>query len=31
VEEGVLSSNGCHLANLALRRGQVVRWAEVQG
>ena len=30
-EEGVLSSNGCHLANLALRRGQVVRWAEVRG
>ena len=27
---GVLSANGSHLANLALRRGQVVRWADVK-
>jgi predicted dehydrogenase len=29
-EDGVLSSDGSHLANLALRRGQVVRWADVK-
>lgn len=29
-EEGVKSSNGSHLANLALRRGQVVQWADVR-
>jgi predicted dehydrogenase len=30
-EEGVKAADGSHLANLALRRGQVVRWKDVQG
>jgi len=29
-EEGVKAANGSHLANLALRREQVVRWKEAQ-
>lgn len=29
-EEGVKSAAGAHLANMALRRGEVVRWAEVK-
>lgn len=29
-EDGVVASDGSHLANLALRRGEVVRWKEFQ-
>ena len=29
-EDGVLAADGSHLANLALRRDRVVRWAEVK-